>query len=84
MRDAVVFMLWIAAGIAVAWATLGWKVGAGVTLMVVAAGVADYLWARMTGATVSEWFWRKREKWPAILWFVGWLALGLMLHLTGA
>lgn len=83
LKDALVFVAWLTAGVVAAWITLGWKVGAGVALMLLAAGVADYLWARMTGATVSEWFWRKRKRWPAILFFVFWMAVGLAWHLLG-
>jgi len=84
MREAAALILWTALVVAFAWIVFGWQVGAGVALMVAAVGLADLLWSRLTGATVSEWFWRKKTgREAAIFIFTGALALGLILHLLG-
>lgn len=83
-KDAVLFVLWIVLGVAVAWLAFGWQVGLGLLVMLVFAALGDMLWARLSGLTVSQWFYKKRKLWYAIVWFAVWLALGLVLHLTGA
>ena len=84
LKNAALFVMWIMAGVAVAWLAFGWRVGAGLIVMLVFAAIGDMIWAMLTGLTVSQWFYRKRNLWPAIVWFALWLALGLALHLTGA
>jgi len=84
VKDALALILWAFISVLFVLFGFGWEPAVGVALMIAFVGLADLLWAKLTGATVSEWFWRrKKQKEAGVVIFVLSLALGLILHLLG-